>query len=328
MAENNDSSNAFKISLVESGVHSLWQGIESFERYDRTSDKMLLRDAIMFLHHGVELLMKEVIVRHSPFLIFEDLRDASKKQRRADDLEVGIFYLDKPPRTVTFEEAINRVAAFVKPPELTDDLQAGLSELNRLRNQLEHYAIETDRGEITQLLANIRNPLLELFEARIGGIKRLQTPEVIQAWDKVQDSAKFYSQREKEVFDLVSQFRGQRVPGRLLNVDGEFILPTFERVLANPILSPSEDEKYEVDILGEGPGLPWVVEVKAGRRIDMRFFDQLAFRGQMLRATLWIVAFSEVSMAAREAAKRRGILVTGLGEWEELRRLIESDAFG
>lgn len=324
MSENNDSPSTFKIDLRENGVHSLWRGIESFEEYDRAEDKMLLRDAIMFLHHGVELLMKEILVKHSPFLIFEDLRDASKKQRRADDLGVGIFFLDKPPRTVTFEEAINRVGAFVKPAELTDNLQANLTELNRLRNQLEHYAIEADREEVTQLLADLGDPLLELFEAQIGGIRRLQTPKVIKAWDKVQHSARFYSQLEAEVFDLVTQFKGQQAPGRLFGIEGEFTLPTFEQVWANPVLSPDEGIRYEVDILGEGEGSPWMVEVKGGPRIDMRVMDQLAFRGQILKARIWLVAFSEISMAAREAARKRGILITGPSEWEELKGLIES----
>jgi hypothetical protein len=326
MSKDKRTSNKLKINLRENGIHSLWRGIESFEEYDRTQNEMLLKDAIMFLHHGVELLMKEVLVKHSPFLIFEDLKDASKKQRQADSSGVGIFFLERAPKTVTFEEAINRVDAFIRPPELTDDLQTSLSELNRLRNQLEHYAIEADKEKITQLLADLRKPLLELFEAQIGGIKRLQTPKVIQAWDKVQDSAKFYSKLEKEVFEVVRQFNGQKVPGRLFNTEGEFTLPVFERVLANAIVTPEEGFKYEADILGENKNNPWVVEVKAGRHIDIRVMDQLAFRSQVFKATVWLVAFSDLSKAAREAARKRGILITGASEWQELKRLVEDNS--
>ena len=327
MSKDKKPSDTFKISLRENGVHSLWRGIESFEEYDRTQDKMLLKDAIMFLHHGVELLMKEVLVKHSPFLIFEDLRDASKKQKRADDLGVGIFFLEKPPRTVTFEEAINRVNAFIRPSELTDNLQTSLADLNRLRNQLEHYAIEADKEDITQLLADIRDPLLELFETQIGGIKRLQTPKVIQAWDKVQDSAKFYSEFEKEVFEVVKLFNGQKVPGRLFNTDGEFTLPAFERVLANVMVTPEEGIRYEVDVLGEGENFSWVIEVKAWRRaVDIKVIDQLAFRSQVFKARVWLVAFSDLTNAARKAAQKRGLLVTGANEWQELKKLVGYDS--
>jgi len=82
----------FVISLRENGLHSLWRGIESYGTYDRNQDKLMLKDAIMFLHHGVELLMKEILIKHSPFLIFEDLRDAATKQKQADELGLGIFF--------------------------------------------------------------------------------------------------------------------------------------------------------------------------------------------------------------------------------------------
>ena len=92
---------------------------------------MLKRDErLLFLHHGIELLMKEVLIRHSQFLIFEDLKDASRKQKQANARGVGIFLLDKPPRTVTYDEAIARVAAFIGPDDLTDDLLDKLMKLN------------------------------------------------------------------------------------------------------------------------------------------------------------------------------------------------------
>ena len=96
MSSKQPSSNIFKISLRENGAHSLWRGIESFDEFDNSQNKMMLKDAIMFLHHGVELLMKEVLVSNSPFLIFEDLRSASKKQKQADKLGLGIFSRKSP----------------------------------------------------------------------------------------------------------------------------------------------------------------------------------------------------------------------------------------
>lgn len=48
-------SEKFAISLRENGLHSLWRGIESYETFDETQDKLALKEAIMLLHHGLEL---------------------------------------------------------------------------------------------------------------------------------------------------------------------------------------------------------------------------------------------------------------------------------
>ena len=83
--------NHFKINLRENGEHSLKRSLESYELYENTGDQMYLKDTIMFLHQGIELLMKQILVAHSPYLIFEDLKDVPKKQKEADRQGVGIF---------------------------------------------------------------------------------------------------------------------------------------------------------------------------------------------------------------------------------------------
>ena len=311
----------FAISLRENGLHSLWHGIESYGIYDRTQDKLMLKDAIMFLHHGVELLMKEILTKHSTFLIFEDLRDAATKQKQADDSGIGIFFLDKPPKTVTYEEAIKRVSAFVKPPELTTDLQTNLNKLNQFRNQLEHYAIEADKENIIKLLAALHEPLLELFDNQLGGVREHQPAKVSQLWNKVQNSAKFYSELEREAFDLVTHFKGQKVPGRLFGVEGEFALPTFTDILANQRVS-MQGMFREIDILGEGQGFRWVVEIKGTPRIGQSAIDQVFSLSHALKAKPWLIVFAELPESMRKAAHAYGVLITGIREWKELKGLI------
>src|SRR6266481_1213644 len=86
----------FQISLRQNGEHSLKRSLESYEDYERTHNQMLLKDTIMFLHQSIELLMKEMLVKHSPYLIFEELKDIPKKQKEANAKGVGIFSLDNP----------------------------------------------------------------------------------------------------------------------------------------------------------------------------------------------------------------------------------------
>src|SRR2546430_3981001 len=99
----------FKISLRENGEHSLKKSLETYREYEKTQEQMPLKDTIMFLHHGIELLMKEILVRHSPYLIFEKLDDIPSKQIEANKTGKGIFFIDKPPKSVTYEVAIKRV---------------------------------------------------------------------------------------------------------------------------------------------------------------------------------------------------------------------------
>src|SRR5690242_12115936 len=95
----------FQISLRENGEHSFKRSLESYREYEKTEDQMLLKDTIMFLHQSIELLMKEMLVRHSPYLIFDELKDIPRKQIEANKKGIGIFFIDKPPRSVTYEIA-------------------------------------------------------------------------------------------------------------------------------------------------------------------------------------------------------------------------------
>src|SRR5436190_18867553 len=112
------------------------RGLECYREYDRTSNQMLLKEAIMFLHHGIELLMKEMLVQHNQYLIFEDLKDLPRKQKEANEKGIGIFLIKNPPKSVTYDVAIKRVEAFINPPQLDENLMDNLESLNRLRNQL------------------------------------------------------------------------------------------------------------------------------------------------------------------------------------------------
>lgn len=158
----------FRITLLQNGIHSLERGFGSVDEYLRKEeDEFLLKEAILFIHHGIELLLKQLLVQESRFLIFSNLGSVARRQREANQKGVDIFSLEKTPLTISYPEAVERVDAFLQVPEFTHQLQRDLKDLNRLRNRLEHYAIRTDRLGTVQLLSKIRAPLIELFEAQI-----------------------------------------------------------------------------------------------------------------------------------------------------------------
>lgn len=321
MTKKKSSSDKLTISLRENGLHSLWRGIDSYGIYDKKHEKLVLKDAIMFLHHGVELLMKEILISHSPFLIFEDLKDAASKQKLANDSGVGIFFLDKPPKTVTYEEAIKRVSAFIQPPELTDELQDDLKELNRFRNQLEHYAIETDKEQVTQLLASLHEPLLELFEKRLGNIRKIQPERVNRVWEEVENKARFYSMAEKEVYELVNRFKGQKVPGRLFNKHGEFTLPKFENIYPNHLISVGGIRR-EFDIFCESENVKWAIEVKGGHIARLESVIKIYHLSRLVQAQAWFVTLGEATDNMRQFSHEKGVMLTSVNEFRELQRIL------
>ena len=50
------------LTLKENGYHSLEKGLTVFKDFEQSEDAFLLKEAIMFLHHGIELLMKQALV--------------------------------------------------------------------------------------------------------------------------------------------------------------------------------------------------------------------------------------------------------------------------
>jgi hypothetical protein len=317
----------FKIGLKENGLHSLWRGIESYQQYKKSQDIWLLKEAVMFLHHSTELLMKEILVRHSEYLIFEDLGENTvKKQKQATREGVGIFYLPKPPRTVTYLDAIDRVEAFVSPPELDEPLLTRLRQLNQHRNQLEHYAVDADAATVAQLIANLHKPLVALFEARLGGVKQEEPADVSKTVDEVQTLVSEYRLLEQEVYALVQRFKGQKVPGRLFGISKEFVLPNFSKANVTLNYRSTALDGAEVDVLGESEEARWVIEVKAdpGRRTLLWALSQIIANSAVLDATAWLIVFADVPDQFKQMATDQDVLITGASEWEKLKQIIET----
>jgi hypothetical protein len=121
------------------------------------------------------------------------------------------------------------------------------------------------------------------------------------------------------VVTLVRQFRGQTVPGELLNVAGPFRLPVVERVWA-PSPFPARDS--QPDVLVEGDTGRWVVEVKAGRELGSDALEHVAAYSRAFSATVWLIVFASIPDALKTLARQRRILLTGAAELSTLSLLL------
>lgn len=122
-----------------------------------------------------------------------------------------------------------------------------------------------------------------------------------------------------DVYPVLYEFKGQQIPGHLLNAPGEVTLPTFTQVDLDYRIPGI---RQEVDMFAQGTGEQWVIEIKTTARNLKRALDQVSAYSQAIQAKPWLIVFANVSLAIREAAAQRGIYLSGAQEWYELKKLV------
>jgi hypothetical protein len=316
--------NRVKIELRDNGLHSLWKGIAAYESAKTDdADVWIFKDAIMFIHHGVELLMKQILVNHSEYLVFEDLSETTvKKQKQAKKEKIGVFSLLKPPRSVTYSNAIRRVEAFIAPPELDVSLIDRLDELNNLRNQIEHYAVDIDKQDVTELLGKIHEPLLALLDSQLGGIRKAQPVPVIKAWESMTSGMERGIAAENRVAEIAACFVGQVVKEDLFTTDHQVTLPRVVQVQQGSRWEDS-DREFEIDVVVESDSEKWAVEVKASQRLRRETFHQIKSIAHTVNATPWLVFLGSSTAQDVRSAHELGVLLTDGIQLDALEQLVK-----
>lgn len=66
-----------EFTLLDNGLDSLKKTGDSLERFKdlhRQNSYHLIKDAIIYLNHGIEILLKYILTTHNESLIFKDLK--------------------------------------------------------------------------------------------------------------------------------------------------------------------------------------------------------------------------------------------------------------
>lgn len=148
-----------QISLIENGVDSLTKGFEHLKKYeemffiDRTGPNRFftLKDAILNVNHGIEILFKQILLNKNELLVFSDIDSTLKKSFKEKNQKKlqSIFQVDNSPHTVTLREAIDRLAAFCDI-QLDQKLATKINQLEKYRNQITHSAVFLSEEEINK----------------------------------------------------------------------------------------------------------------------------------------------------------------------------------
>lgn len=166
------------ISLVQNALHSFKKGYRSLENWKGNKNQMELKDAVLSFHHGIELLLKQLLIEENQFLVFKSIDNAIEEVERIqggkahdykgipDLLENGKV---QKVQTVGFHHLIRRAAIILEIQELQKNtfLRDNLENLNDFRNRLVHFSIFAEEYELVDVLSELVKPFLEVLQPRI-----------------------------------------------------------------------------------------------------------------------------------------------------------------
>lgn len=156
-----------EIGLLVNGLHSLNKGYSLVQEYEVLSNEdenkfFLLKDIVLAIHHGIEILFKESLRKKNELLIFSNLDKSvknmykEKKQKKIEDIFLtnGI----KDVHMITYEEAIERMEIFYDV-ELEKDFKKNLLELNKYRNIITHSSLLIETTKVLETIYGIAQNL-------------------------------------------------------------------------------------------------------------------------------------------------------------------------
>jgi hypothetical protein len=322
---------SLRIGLLDNSCHSLQRGYELWNKGQQTQDVWTLKESIIWIHHGVELALKQLLVQTNEYLVFEKVDEAVRKLahlRRQPGMSsadvLNLFDRDDTVISVGFRRLIQRTAVMLDITGLAEGapLRTYVDELTRYRNKLVHFSVELNIAEITSLLSDLLEPLLELLEREVDDVDFVQNciPEIRRRAQPVRRLDRTLGvESEQRIARLLQLFSGQQVPGELLGREGDIVLPVFSRV-------EEAGPTSRVDIEAEGADENWIVEVKL--RLMPRLseiVEQLErARSSYREAKVWLVIMSEISPKKKLELAQKGYLVSGLPEIVRLEQVLLS----
>ena len=162
---------------MENGVDSLKKGFGYLKRYEEMyfvekegkERFFVLKDAIISIHHGVEILLKQTLIDTSEILVFSEIDKSLKNafQERKQKKLGSIFETSHSPHTVTLQEAVDRVQK-ICGHILSSKLQNKIEKLEFYRNQITHSAVFLEEVEINSVFNGLVDEIDTFFMSALG----------------------------------------------------------------------------------------------------------------------------------------------------------------
>jgi hypothetical protein len=188
-------------SIYENAIISIKLGIEDYQ--SKSPDRHI--SAVRNFYAGVLLLGKYCLLTKAPYVDPMQILATSLKPILNGDNEV--IYVSKGQSTVDLNDLQNRFKDFHLPWP-----KANINELQKLRNNLEHFHASDSKGRIQQIIAGCF-PLVEGFLEIVG---EEPADSLGQTWQFMTTEKSFFNAKKKQCDDS------------LLNISFTRISPPYE----------------------------------------------------------------------------------------------------
>ncbi len=334
------SSRQTKINLIENGIHSLYKGIAKLDNYrNEGNNKYYLKDSIISIHHSIELLMKQILIEENELLIFDNLTKYHDQFKKAKSQNIDIFSLQKPPFTISYDEAVARVKSFKSPRILNEQLVEKLKELNQLRNRIEHYEIEMDKEIVETLIAYIIKPIIDLFSSHIQDFShykdrmKSELPMLFESYNNI--SEKIFEpkisrihQIENNLKELIISFNKQPIQNKpFVNFSNLEKVPEYTSLIEER----SGDENYQFDFSFISDSIIWGIELKVNPSYNTLInsidrFNMILQKCSKIK--IWLLLVFDLSDKSSNAATLlsrkqdsklipKRLYITSITDWEQ-----------
>lgn len=146
------------MGLAENGVDSFKAAFLTMQKIKVLEDGKVhnLKDAVMSLNHGIEILFKLFLKDYDEYLIFADLDKymTARKIMLSKGLS-NVFEANPLLKTITLNEGIRR-AKYLCDYDISEDFETVVQYLNKIRNQFMHYEISLTSEEVQELLLKLQ----------------------------------------------------------------------------------------------------------------------------------------------------------------------------
>lgn len=182
-----------KFTLLDNGADSLKGVFDCLEKFDnRYSDSYhLIKDAVIFLNHGIEILFKEILSQRSNALMFTELKsyqEARVKMKKSG--AVNVFEINPKLKTVSLIEAMDRLE-YLCEVEIPELLRKNIYFINKIRSQIMHFGIDLSESDVDELVRKLKYCHEESILFLEKHIENLS--------EKIEDSRFEYSKEDYEI---------------------------------------------------------------------------------------------------------------------------------
>lgn len=149
----------FGFSLMGNGTDSIKKAHDCFEKMDQLVKGVdhHLKDAVIFLNHGIEILLKVMLEEKNSFLMFNDIDKYQKaKEKMKKENKKDIFEVNPELKTVTLIEALRRLE-YLCDVEIDNKMKLAILEINETRNKLMHSNLLLNERELNKLIIELKS---------------------------------------------------------------------------------------------------------------------------------------------------------------------------